>query len=144
MMEIRPLAACDRLEWERLYRGYADFYRVETSTHKLATSFDWLMDPAHPCKDLVAVAEDGGLTCLADYRAMPLPLRGVEGEFLDDLFVDPYPHRDGTGGRFSGASTKSLQHAAGAWFGGSRAKTITGHGAYMTDCLTDPTGLPKK
>ena len=88
MTEIRSLAPGDRLDWERLYRGYADFYRVATSAEKLATLFDWLMDAAHPCNGLVAVAEDGGIAGLAHYRAMPSPLRGAEVGFLDDLFVD--------------------------------------------------------
>ena len=85
MTEIRPLAPGDRAEWELLYRGYADFYGVETSADKLATLFDWLMDPAHPCKGLVAVAGESGLAGLAHYRAMPSPLRGAEVGFLDDL-----------------------------------------------------------
>ena len=88
MTEIRPLAPGDRPDWERLYRGYANFYRVETSVEKLDTLFDWLMDPAHPCTGLVAVAEDGGIAGLAHFRAMPSPLRGAEVGFLDDLFVD--------------------------------------------------------
>ena len=76
MTKIRPIAPGDWPEWERLYRGYADFYRVETSLNKLAILFDWLIDSAHPCKGLVAVAGDGGLAGLAHYRAMPSPLRG--------------------------------------------------------------------
>ena len=97
MTEIRPLAPGDRLEWERLYRGYADFYRVETSADKLATLFDWLIDPAHPFNGLLAVVGDGGLAGLAHYRAMPSPLRGAELGFLNDLFVDLYRRGDGTG-----------------------------------------------
>ncbi len=97
MTEIRPLAPCDLPAWERLYRGYADFYRVETSADKLARLVDWLMDPARPCNGVVAVAGDGGLAGLAHYRAMPSPLRGAEVEFLDDLFVDPYRRCDGIG-----------------------------------------------
>ena len=97
MTEIRSLAPGDRLDWERLYRGYADFYRVETSAEKLATLFNWLMDAAHPCTGLVAVAEDGGIVGLAHYRAMPSPLRGAEVGFLDDLFVDPDRRGSGAG-----------------------------------------------
>ena len=97
MTEIRPLAPGDRPEWERLYRGYADFYRVETNAEKLAILFDWLMDPAHPCTGIVAVDEDGTLSGLAHYRAMPSPLRGAEVGFLDDLFVDPDRRGGGTG-----------------------------------------------
>ena len=144
MTEIRPLAPGDRPEWERLYRGYADFYRVETSADKLATLFAWLMDPAHPCNDLVAVAGDGGLAGLAHYRAMPSPLRGAEVGFLDDLFVDPYRRGDGKGKALLRQSTRSLQHAAWALFGGSCVTKITGHGACMTGCRTDLTGLPTR
>ena len=97
MTEIRSLAPGDRPDWERLYRGYADFYRVETSAEKLATLFNWLMDAAHPCTGLVAVAEDGDIVGLAHYRAMPSPLRGAEVGFLDDLFVDPDCRGSGAG-----------------------------------------------
>ena len=97
MTEIRPLAPGDQPEWERLYRGYVDFYRVETCADKLATFFDWLMDPAHPSNGFVAVAGDGGLAGPAQYRAMPSLLREAEVGFLDDLFVDPYRRGDGRG-----------------------------------------------
>ena len=86
---IRSLDADDSQAWERLYRGYADFYRVVTSDDKLATLFGWLMDPAHPCRGLVAEEDDGTIIGLAHYRAMPSPLRGEDVGFLDDLFVDP-------------------------------------------------------
>ena len=88
-MLIRSLHPDDRKSWERLYRGYAGFYRVETSYDKLATLFDWLMDPAHPCNGLVAEDEGEALIALAHYREMPSPLRGENVGFLDDLFVDP-------------------------------------------------------
>ncbi len=97
MTEIRPLAAGDRPDWERLYRGYAEFYRVETNTGKLDTLFGWLMDAGHPCTGLVAVARDGAIVGLAHYRAMPSPLRGQDVGFLDDLFVDPARRGDGAG-----------------------------------------------
>ena len=64
---------------------------------KLATLFDWLMDPAHPYNGLVAVVGDGGLAGLAHYCGMPSPLRGMEAGFLDDLFVNPYQRGDNTG-----------------------------------------------
>jgi len=54
------------------------------------------MDPAHPCNGLVSVAGYGGLACIADYCAMPSPLRGAEGGFVDDLFIDLYRRGDGT------------------------------------------------
>ena len=97
MTKIRPPGRSDRREWEQHYRGYADFYRIDTSAVKLATWFHLLMDPAEPRNGLLAVARDDGLTGLAQYRAMPSPLRGAEVGFLNDLFVDPYRRGDGTG-----------------------------------------------
>jgi len=89
MTDIRPLGHQDRESWEALYRGYADFYKVETDNGKLDRLFGWLLDPAHVCEGIVAIDADSRLIGLAHYRAMPSPLRGTEVGFLDDLFVDP-------------------------------------------------------
>ena len=87
-MDIRTVNEADRDAWERLYRGYAAYYKVETNSTKLDTLFSWLCDPQHVCEGLVAV-ESGQLIGLAHFRAMPSPLRGADVGFLDDLFVDP-------------------------------------------------------
>ena len=89
MIIVRPVDEADRNAWERLYRGYADYYRVATDDVKLQTLFGWLLDPAHGCEGLVAATTSGNLVGLAHLRAMPSPLRGAEVGFLDDLFVDP-------------------------------------------------------
>ena len=89
MTDIRPLGPQDRNSWETLYRGYADFYRVETDAEKLASLFGWLLDPGHVCEGIVALDAESRLIGLAHFRAMPSPLRGSEVGFLDDLFVDP-------------------------------------------------------
>ena len=97
MITVRAVAEPDRAEWERLYRGYADFYRVETDDTKLQTLFEWLLDPVHVCEGLVAQNDAGDLVGLAHLRAMPSPLRGAEVGFLDDLFVDPEQRGSGAG-----------------------------------------------
>lgn len=89
LIDTRPLLHEDRVEWETLYRGYADFYRVATDQGKLDRLFGWLLDPAHVCEGIVALDPASRLIGLAHYRAMPSPLRGSEVGFLDDLFVDP-------------------------------------------------------
>ena len=93
-MDIRIVNEADRDAWERLYRGYAAYYKVETNSTKLDTLFSWLCDPAHVCEGLVAV-ESAQLIGLAHFRAMPSPLRGADVGFLDDLFV--YPAQRGSG-----------------------------------------------
>lgn len=87
-MKVRELSAADRAAWESLYRGYADFYAVQTDAARLETLWGWLHDPDHPLEGLVCEA-DGELLGLAHFRAMPSPLRGADIGFLDDLFVAP-------------------------------------------------------
>lgn len=96
MTDIRPLDQQDRQSWEALYRGYAEFYQVDTDAGKLDQLFGWLLDPAHVCEGIVALDADSRLIGLAHFRAMPSPLRGAEVGFLDDLFVDPASRGSGT------------------------------------------------
>ncbi|HBP59023.1 MAG TPA: GNAT family N-acetyltransferase, partial [Alphaproteobacteria bacterium] len=63
-MIVRPVEETDRNAWERLYRGYADYYRVATDDAKLQTLFGWLLDPTHVCEGLVAEATTGDLVGL--------------------------------------------------------------------------------
>ena len=143
-MLIRSLHPDDRQSWERLYRGYAGFYRVETSDDKLATLFDWLMDPAHPCNGLVAEDEGEVLIALAHYREMPSPLRGENVDFLDDLFVDPAAR----GSRAGEAMLRHLDGIAGEQAGllcaGSPETTIIVRAVFMTGWRTGLTGSPMR
>ena len=87
-MLIRPPVAADRPEWERLYAGYAAFYKVTQTPEMRATVWGWLHDPAHQTRGLVA-EEEGRLIGLAHFRPFARPLSASTGGFLDDLFVDP-------------------------------------------------------
>ena len=73
---IRDIHLKDKKEWEKLYKSYADFYKVEMN------------DKSHEVNGLVYEV-DGNIVGLAHYRRMPSPLRGQDIGFLDDLFVDP-------------------------------------------------------
>ena len=85
---IRPITPADYDAWARLYHGYAEHYQVALTADGLAATWGWLMDKGHPVTGLVA-QDDCEILGLAQYRAMPSPLRGAEVGFLDDLFVDP-------------------------------------------------------
>ena len=85
---IREIQLKDKEQWEELYRGYADFYKVKTNNKILQTVWNWLHDKNHEVKGLVCEV-DGNIVGLAHYRRMPRPLRGQDMGFLDDLFVDP-------------------------------------------------------
>lgn len=86
---VVPLRAEHRSDWERLFAGYAEFYKVAQTPEMRDAVWRWIFDPEHVVKALVAVDAKGRAVGLAHYRAMPRPLRGVVGGFLDDLFVEP-------------------------------------------------------
>lgn len=85
----RAVEAADRPVWDRLYAGYAAFYRVDQTPAMRDTVWGWLMDPAHATCGLVACDAEGTVIGLAHYRAFARPLSASTGGFLDDLFVDP-------------------------------------------------------
>ena len=85
---IRDIHLKDKEQWERLYKGYADFYKVEMNGKILQTVWNWMHDKSHEVIGLVYEV-DGNIVGLAHYRRMPSPLRGQDIGFLDDLFVDP-------------------------------------------------------
>ena len=92
---IREIQLKDKEQWEKLYKGYADFYKVEMNNNILQTVWNWLHDKNHEVEGLVYEVEglvyevEGNIVGLAHYRKMPSPLRGQDIGFLDDLFVDP-------------------------------------------------------
>ena len=85
---IREIQLKDKVQCEKLYKGYADFYKVEINDKILQTIWSWLHDKSHDVEGLVYEVEDK-IIGLAHYRRMPSPLRGQYIGFLDDLFVDP-------------------------------------------------------
>ena len=85
---IREIQLKDKEQWEKLYKGYADFYKVEMNNKILQTVWIWLLDRNHEVEGLVYEVDDN-IVGLAHYRRMPSPLRGQDIGFLDDLFVDP-------------------------------------------------------
>ena len=87
--QIVATAAGHRAAWDRLYAGYADFYRVEQTPAMRDRVWAWLMDPAHEVKGLVALDAAGEPIGIAHYRPYARPLSASTGGFLDDLFVAP-------------------------------------------------------
>ncbi|MFD0265030.1 GNAT family N-acetyltransferase [Streptomyces sp. NPDC127106] len=96
-IKVRAVRAEDFAAWRALYRGYADFYRVEQTEEMAGRVWSWLNDPDHEVQGLVAEDAEGRLVGLAHYRPFARPLSATVGCFLDDLFVAP-------AGRGSGAA----------------------------------------
>ena len=93
---IRDIRLNDKDEWEVLYRGYADFYKVEMNAKILKIVWEWIHDKNHEVSGL-AYEQDKKIIGIAHYRKMPSPLRGKYIGFLDDLYVDPKYRRNGIG-----------------------------------------------
>lgn len=80
--------ARDRAAWRRLYKAYAEFYRVPMPDQRLDLVWGWIHDPAHEVECRVARDESGAIVGLTHFRPFARPLAGATGLFLDDLFVD--------------------------------------------------------
>jgi len=79
----------DKKDWERLYRGYAEFYNMPMEQSTLDTVWSWIHNENKDFFGLLAKDESGQTLGLMHCRAMASPLRGAEVGFLDDLFVTP-------------------------------------------------------
>jgi GNAT superfamily N-acetyltransferase len=92
MSEIRVVSAEQRhrADWDRLYAGYAEFYRVTQTPEMRDRVWSWIQDPAHETHGFVAEDAEGRAVGLAHFRAFARPLSASTGGFLDDLFVDPH------------------------------------------------------
>ncbi len=85
---IRNIKLSDKKDWQKLYMGYAVFYKVEMSPAILNTVWSWLIEEQHELNGLVCECEEK-IVAFAHYRRMLSPLRGKYIGFLDDLFVSP-------------------------------------------------------
>lgn len=79
----------DRTDWERLYRGYAEFYGVPMNDAILQTVWAWIFDSGQEFYCIMAKGAEGAGVGLMHYRAVYSPLRGAIAGFLDDLYVEP-------------------------------------------------------
>ena len=88
MVVVRRAVPGDRAGWDRLYAGYAAFYRVEQTEAMRDRVWGWIHDASHQVGCFVA-EEGGELVGLAHFRPFARPLSATVGGFLDDLFVLP-------------------------------------------------------
>lgn len=76
-----------RSDWERLYAGYAAFYKVDQSPEMRERVWSWIADGRITC--LMALDAEGKPIGIAHLREFLRPLMSSLGGYLDDLFVDP-------------------------------------------------------
>ena len=93
---IREIHSKDKKQWEKLYKGYAVFYKVEMNNQILRTVWNWLNDKNHELKG-IGYEIDGKIVGFAHYRKLLSPLKGKYIGYLDDIFVDPEYRRQKIG-----------------------------------------------
>jgi len=86
---VTELSLQDRVQWEQLYCGYAEFYKVPMNQQILDTVWSWIFDEQNKFYCLTAKNDAGEMLGIMHYREMPSPLRGRLAGFLDDLYVLP-------------------------------------------------------
>jgi ribosomal protein S18 acetylase RimI-like enzyme len=117
---VRPVAATDRSDWERLFAAYGVFYETSFDADVLAGVWAWLTDDTHEVGALVAVDGSGEVVGFAHYRRLADTFTAASGWFLDDLYVDP-------AARGAGAATALVDAVAdhAAANGGGTLRWIT-------------------
>ena len=86
---VRPLATADRGDWQRLYTGYLEHYKLVLRESQLDRVWQWLNNPSSGLEGFVAETSDGRVLGLAHCRAVLSPSAACVDGFLEDLFVDP-------------------------------------------------------
>jgi len=85
---VAPIAPDHRDAWNRLYAGYAAFYKVDQTDVMRDRVWSWLMDEAHEVNGFIALDASDVPIGLTHYRPFARPLSASTGGFLDDLFID--------------------------------------------------------
>ena len=99
-VQIAPLTSAHRLAWEKLYAGYADFYRVpRLEGEQLEALWGWLTDPSDAMRGLVALREGerGEVLGFTHFCPQRNPLRAGRLMYLHDLYVLPEARGLGVG-----------------------------------------------
>jgi GNAT superfamily N-acetyltransferase len=95
-IEIGPVLADKRAEWEPLWKAYLDFYRTGVSRETYNTTWSRLQDPNEPMFVRGAFL-DGRLTGIVHYLYHRSCWTIGDYCYLQDLFVDPRARKLGLG-----------------------------------------------
>ena len=83
---VRPIRPADRRDWEKLWQGYQDFYRMSVPSEVSDLTWNRFFDPAEPVAAFVA-EHDGTIGGFA--HAILHRNTGMGGHdcYLQDLFT---------------------------------------------------------
>ncbi|MBP6014862.1 MAG: GNAT family N-acetyltransferase [Alphaproteobacteria bacterium] len=84
---VRPLAEADRTDWDRLWKGYLDFYETTLPPAQYDLTFKRFLDPAEPMFAYLAM-HDGKAKGLVHIILHRHGWRDGPTCYLQDLYVD--------------------------------------------------------
>jgi GNAT superfamily N-acetyltransferase len=130
-IEVRPLRADERAEWEPLWKGYQAFYKVVISDEITMVTWARLHDPAEPME--VVGANVGGRLCgIAHYLFHRSCWTIGNYCYLQDLFVAEGARNLGLGRALIAAVEERARRA-----GASRVYWLTQEGNAHARALYD-------
>jgi len=95
-MTIRDASPQDRAAWDRLWRGFLDYYDMTLPAPVIEATWARLMDPACPMKMRLALV-DGVARGFAIHQHHPSTWVLGDDCYLEDLFVAPEARGQGLG-----------------------------------------------
>lgn len=93
---FRPLEPADREQWNPLWAGYLEFYKVEIPAEQTELSWNRFFDPSHNLQGYV-VEVDGVVAGFAHCSFTNSTWLDQPDLYLEDLFVSPDFRRRGLG-----------------------------------------------
>ncbi|MEZ6028257.1 MAG: GNAT family N-acetyltransferase [Hyphomonadaceae bacterium] len=96
-LTIRPLEIADHEQWQKLWRGYLEFY--DTSLSQDVTNLTWtrILDPEAPIHGLCADDGAGNVLGIVHYLFHPVTWAAGPRCYLEDLFTAPEARGRGVG-----------------------------------------------
>lgn len=96
MKSVRPLRESDKSEWNTLWNGYLDFYKVELPEVQKELTWMRLIDPDFNMYGFAAET-GGGILGIAHYSFQNSTWAPNNYCYLEDLFVSPDSRGQGIG-----------------------------------------------
>ncbi len=133
---IRPLAAPDRADWEKLWTKYLQFYETTLPPEQYDTTWRRLLDTAEPMHGHLAFENNVlvGLVHTVFHRSTWLPEVSC---YLQDLYVDESQRGKGTGeALIEAAAAFAKQNGAGRLYWLTHEGNATARRLYdrVADC----------
>jgi GNAT superfamily N-acetyltransferase len=96
-MQIRPMAATDRADWNPLWQGYLTFYKASVDTATTDLTFSRLTSGTEPMGAFLAIDENGRAVGMVHWILHRSCWTQGDYCYLQDLFVVPELRGHGIG-----------------------------------------------